>query len=339
MTVFRSSLTFFVAIFIGLSAMFALANEAAMNTPKTHVSEVHFRGGYFKQETDPYGRWTERKNNGDVTYEFVETASDGKTFELKGNNGKVTLLVDLNAKTIQGEWPGHAMSKIYDINGVKKLELPTAPAPVAPVDPKPVPAPVPETPIKPHAIPPADLQRAEYAGGVFERIGDREWQERMNDGQTYRFKVVGSDDKSLYLHNHDLNILITLDPSQGLSRISMGGEPLRELYRLTHMSSDPVTPVTPHQGGTLGPDEIAACVASGGFVERAGLLGAERCTKRYHDAGQICHDSSQCQGQCRAQGNPPMGQPISGVCQATDNPFGCHTEVVRGQAGASLCVD
>lgn len=339
MTMFRSSLTLLVAIVIGLFAMLALAAETGMTAPKTHVSEVHFRGGYFKQETDPYGRWTERKNNGDITYEFFETASDGKTFELKGVNGKVTLLFDLQAKTIQGEWPGHAMSKIYDVNGVKKLELPEAPAPAVPPKPDPSVHPVPETPIKPHAIAPKDLQRAEYAGGVFERIGDRDWQERMSDGQIYQFKVIGSDAKSLYLHNRDLNIMITLDPSEGLSRISMGGEPLRELYRLTHMSTEAVTPVPPQPDGTLGPDEIAACVASGGYVERAGLLGAERCTKRYQDAGQLCHDSSQCQGQCRAQGNPPIGQPTSGVCQATDNPFGCYTEVVRGQAGAGLCVD
>jgi hypothetical protein len=30
---------------------------------------------------------------------------------------------------------------------------------------------------------------------------------------------------------------------------------------------------------------------------------------------------------------------VTGVCQATDNPFGCFSEVLGGKAGPGLCVD
>lgn len=84
----------------------------------------------------------------------------------------------------------------------------------------------------------------------------------------------------------------------------------------------------------------AACQADGGIVERAGLLGAERCTRPYSDAGKLCTDSGQCEGGCRSDDlSPDSGEPVMGVCQADDNPFGCYTEIVDGRADHAICVD
>lgn len=93
---------------------------------------------------------------------------------------------------------------------------------------------------------------------------------------------------------------------------------------------------------TLSSEQRAACEASGGIVERAGLLGAERCTRTFSDAGSACKSSDDCEGQCRAEpGTEPEGflQLAKGVCQANDNPFGCFANVENGTLGPMLCVD
>lgn len=89
-------------------------------------------------------------------------------------------------------------------------------------------------------------------------------------------------------------------------------------------------------------EERAACEATGGYVERAGLLGAERCTRRFSDAGKTCKDSDECEGQCRAGPKTEAKGHLrlaTGVCQANDNPFGCFTNVENGTLGPGLCVD
>lgn len=86
----------------------------------------------------------------------------------------------------------------------------------------------------------------------------------------------------------------------------------------------------------------AACAAKGGRVEQAGMLGLYRCTVPYADAGKVCRDGDDCEGRCLLKGDPePQAQPgtLTGVCQATDSPFGCFTEIEDGSIGAALCVD
>lgn len=89
------------------------------------------------------------------------------------------------------------------------------------------------------------------------------------------------------------------------------------------------------------PSERAACTRSGGMIERAGRAGFERCTYPYADGGNICRDSRDCDGQCRAKDSqmPNTSHPITGQCQVDDNPFGCYGDVINGRMDAMICVD
>jgi hypothetical protein len=85
--------------------------------------------------------------------------------------------------------------------------------------------------------------------------------------------------------------------------------------------------------------ERADCETKGGRVERAGLLGWERCTRSFTDGGKICTDSAQCQGQCRAEAIGAPREKLTGRCTANDNPFGCYATVQNGMSAGMLCVD
>ena len=81
------------------------------------------------------------------------------------------------------------------------------------------------------------------------------------------------------------------------------------------------------------------CAAKGGSYGPAGLLGANRCTLPYSDAGAVCTDSLQCEGQCLAGQYDAAGYSGEGTCQANDNPFGCRSEIIGGEIQPGLCVD
>lgn len=88
--------------------------------------------------------------------------------------------------------------------------------------------------------------------------------------------------------------------------------------------------------------ERTRCDALGGKIERAGMLGYERCTRPYADAGKSCMDSAQCEGQCRTMDDFSIqadGKTTTGQCQVNDNPFGCYGEIKRGRVETMLCVD
>ena len=57
----------------------------------------------------------------------------------------------------------------------------------------------------------------------------------------------------------------------------------------------------------------------------------------YGDGTRVCTDSGQCQG--RSNSDAPTGAPASGVCQAIENPFACHSEILGGHVAPGLCVD
>lgn len=86
-----------------------------------------------------------------------------------------------------------------------------------------------------------------------------------------------------------------------------------------------------------------ACTAFGGSYTRAGFLGYYHCFVSYADGGEVCSDSSECEGRCMATNasgydpDAPDGQ--TGTCQKTDNPFGCFSAVVKGRVQPGLCVD
>lgn len=346
----------------------ASATELHVRKPMTEIGIIHFRGGRLVQSTEHFGRWYEKRNNGKINYEFLETDQSPTSIELTGPHGDVMLFVNLEAKTIQGKWPGQAPKLIYKITGLEKMDVvydpclppakPLPPCPVAPVpmtpptfphppaatppvDHPPVVIPPVTTPpvISPYVPLPKDLVSASYEGGQFMKVTDTVWQETLHTGESYHFQQVGYDENDLYLYDTSRQAFVALNPASSISRIAVGGAYLTSYKSLTAVSGQQETPIPTHPGGGLSEAEKLACVQSGGFVERAGLLGAERCTRPFSDAGLVCSDSSQCQGQCRTTVGNDAGTPVTGICQANDNPFGCFAEVVNGAAGPGLCVD
>ena len=86
--------------------------------------------------------------------------------------------------------------------------------------------------------------------------------------------------------------------------------------------------------------ERELCESVDGSISRQGLAGYEMCVRPYADAGKTCQDSSECEGQCRAQGfGSTDASQVSGTCQADNIPFGCYAEVKNGIASPALCVD
>ena len=81
----------------------------------------------------------------------------------------------------------------------------------------------------------------------------------------------------------------------------------------------------------------ASCASQGGTYARRGMMGAYSCAVPFADAGKSCTDSTQCEGQCRVEMTEP--QPISGQCQATTDPFGCHGFFDDNGEYAAICVD
>lgn len=73
-----------------------------------------------------------------------------------------------------------------------------------------------------------------------------------------------------------------------------------------------------------------------------GRLQSMQCVISYADAGTVCTDGDQCEGDCRIEEQSPHpmeGTSVTGRCQATSAPFGCFTRVEDGKAAATLCVD
>lgn len=331
-----------------LSATYAqpAGAEVSVQKPNTEIAVIHFRGGRLVQSTEQYGRWFEKRNNGVINYEFFETASTAQSVELTGPNGKVKLFVDLANKVIKGQWPGQAPKTIYTITKIERMVFIQTPGqPQVPPHPPIVQPPVVHPPvvtppvINPHVPLPKDLMSATYSGGQFMQVSALVWEQSAANGEMFHYQVVGYDDQSLYLYDASRHTFVTLEPQTKLSRIAVGGDYLRPFLSLTSVSGQPHTPIPPTPNGALSQADKLACVQSGGYVERAGLLGGERCTTPFSDAGLVCTDSGQCQGQCRGDLNSDTGAQTTGVCQANDNPFGCFTEVVNGQAGPGLCVD
>ena len=275
------------------------------------------------------------------------------------STGRVELLIDLNGKTISGEWPGHPMAQLYRVTKINPIMTAARESNGNPVERVPPPNYSPPGKKVPPSTPPAKtpspetLMRAAYSSGAFVKRGAKNWVERNQSGQEFKFKQIGHDSESVYLFDTGRQILIELDVRKSMSRISHNGGRLKSLYTLTSLSAQPQdltqtpseplppTPITPtpNNDRTLSAEDRAMCLSQGGFVERAGIIGAERCTMTYSDGGNICIDSSNCQGICVADVNAGDKGAVSGQCQKTDNPFGCYSEVVAGKVQPGLCVD
>lgn len=361
-----------LALWVGVST-FGVAARAA-EAPSVPIETVYFVGGHLVQSAPASDIWTEYDFKGTKRYTFETKAYNKNTLRLKGQtlknqSGRVELLIDLKAKTISGEWPGHSMAQLYRItkvesfaekskdkngNPVQEVTPPnyippgkkTPPVLETPTPPTP---PSPDT-SAPKTLTPATLQRATYEGGYFEKKDGKNWVEKTQQGETYSYQHLGYDDQSVFLYDSERGVFIALNAAKSRARTAQSGEALKTYAPLIELSAS----AAPQQPGTNPPEnetesqiprsdtklsavDRAVCLSKGGFVERAGLLGAERCTLRYSDGGNICIDSSNCQGKCLTEVNAK--DVVSGQCQKTDNPFGCHSEVLGGKVQPGLCVD
>lgn len=96
---------------------------------------------------------------------------------------------------------------------------------------------------------------------------------------------------------------------------------------------------------TLTDPHLEQCEASGGTIEKVGMVGMPACVVPTKDAGKPCGDSSECEGRClvedwRGEHPPRVGTLSRGTCEASNITNGCFGEVRRGRiATAFLCVD
>ena len=99
-----------------------------------------------------------------------------------------------------------------------------------------------------------------------------------------------------------------------------------------------------HHGGSLTelansiPDQ-QHCEEHGGSWQAVGRLQKLSCVLPTSDAGQACSSHSDCELQCIASKQLPMGMNTQGQCQSQTPLFGCRTEVDAGLTQATLCVD
>jgi len=355
----RALAALFAGFFLAVSAVVTSPPAQAaveVEAPRVPIHTIHFVGGKLVQDLNNFDVWTEYDFRGTKRYSFETKSYNQNTLRVMNSTGRVELLIDLNGKTISGEWPGHPMAQLYRVTKIDPIMTAAQESNGNPVERVPPPNYSPPGKKVPPSTPPAKtpspetLMRAAYSGGAFVKRGAKNWVERSQSGQEFKFKQIGHDSESVYLFDTGRQILIELDVRQSISRISHSGDRLKKLYTLTSLSaqsqdltqapSEPLTPApAPNNDRTLSAEDRAMCVSQGGFVERAGIIGAERCTMTYSDGGNICIDSSNCQGICVADVNAGDKGAVSGQCQKTDNPFGCYSEVVAGKVQPGLCVD
>lgn len=84
---------------------------------------------------------------------------------------------------------------------------------------------------------------------------------------------------------------------------------------------------------------VAQCSAKGGSVQPVGKAQIPTCVIPYADAGKVCTDKSQCEGNCILEGNIETTGDVAGTCQKTNRQFGCYAKVVNGKSTGAICVD
>ncbi|CAN5851623.1 hypothetical protein BH11PSE1_BH11PSE1_03070 [soil metagenome] len=109
---------------------------------------------------------------------------------------------------------------------------------------------------------------------------------------------------------------------------------------LVMVSCAPTPAPAPTDTANATPD-VAACAAKGGTVRPVCRMQRPACVIAYADAGKTCSDKSDCQGRCLYTGEAPAdpAAPVTGQCQATSDPCGCFTTLVKGHVGPGMCVD
>lgn len=100
--------------------------------------------------------------------------------------------------------------------------------------------------------------------------------------------------------------------------------------------------VAKEQKGKMTADQVSQCQQLGGTVAKRGMAQFEYCQITFADAGQTCHDGSECQSEsCIAtRRSVAVGQANqTGVCTQTNDDFGCRQMISKGVAQSMLCKD
>ncbi len=92
------------------------------------------------------------------------------------------------------------------------------------------------------------------------------------------------------------------------------------------------------------------CAQEGGKWQLTCLEQEYRCIKPYKDAGKICSDSSECDGECivditikcdevgkcSSPKVPNIGEPSTGVCQQDNDPCGSFVIIRNGRVDSII---
>ena len=119
-----AAIALFACLSMGLSAIFFTSSALAateIEAPRVPLHTIHFVGGKLVQDLDNFDVWTEYDFRGTKRYSFETKSYDKKTLRVMNSNGRVELLINLSAKTISGEWPGHPMAQLYRITKIDPI--------------------------------------------------------------------------------------------------------------------------------------------------------------------------------------------------------------------------
>ena len=103
-------------------------------------------------------------------------------------------------------------------------------------------------------------------------------------------------------------------------------------------TADPLT----YQACVYPPNELVqACEVKGGTFLQQGRLGCYQCVLSYSDAGKVCQDGADCQGQCKNMGEfiDSHANNQTGQCASDSSTFGCYQTIEKGVAQPAICVD
>ncbi|MGP9493084.1 hypothetical protein [Psychrobacter sp. AOP7-B1-24] len=105
-----------------------------------------------------------------------------------------------------------------------------------------------------------------------------------------------------------------------------------------NVTADPLV----YQACAYPPSEmVSSCRSKGGLFVQQGRLGCYQCVLSYSDAGKVCKDSADCQGQCRSANGfvDPNAKNQTGQCASDSSVFGCYQVIQKGVAQPAICVD
>ena len=104
---------------------------------------------------------------------------------------------------------------------------------------------------------------------------------------------------------------------------------------LAHSSGTAQVRVVEHK---MSPEELRRCYAAGGTPHQISFF-TEGCIRPYADAGKVCTDGDQCEGECiySGKGFPQAGTEVSGACEAKTGTLSCRALVTKGKFGLEEC--